>query len=256
MEIDHAVRAMFVRFYDDIRDHRLPGDCLVRIVTDSSGTAPISKVAPQVQSDAAYVFKNFKGIWDIRFGGGERFYLKNRDAGCRYIHYLITNPDVSLSAMELDRRVNPPPLGEDQISITGTTEHDSELIVAENIHSELQAITPEGLSRIREERVNLALELEDAKGRKDEEEVDEIDRKIQAVDQYLRSVSTKLGAARLVSDSTTRTEDTIRAAINRALKSIKSEDARLHAFLANKDILRFGVDNIYRSTDGVEWETS
>jgi hypothetical protein len=59
-----------------------------------------------------------------------------------------------------------------------------------------------------------------------------------------------------VSDSTTRTEDTIRAAINRALKSIKSEDARLHAFLANKDILRFGVDNIYRSTDGVEWETS
>jgi hypothetical protein len=209
-----------------------------------------------VQSDAAYVFKNFKGIWDIRFGGGERFYLKNRDAGCRYIHYLITNPDVSLSAMELDRRVNPPPLGEDQISITGTNEHDSELIVAENIHSELQAITPEGLSRIREERVNLALELEDAKGRKDEEEVDEIDRKIQAVDQYLRSVSTKLGAARLVSDSTTRTEDTIRAAINRALKSIKSEDARLHAFLANKDILRFGVDNIYRSTDGVEWETS
>ncbi len=256
VEIDHAIRAMFVRFFDDIRDHRLPGDCLVRIVTDSSGTAPIPIIATPVQNDAAYVFKNFKGIWDIRFRGGERFYLKNRDSGCRYLHHLLANPDVSLSALELERRVNPPPPEEDEITILGTNHHESELIVAEDIHSALEAISPDGLSRMNDTRADLVLELEEARLRNDEKDAVAIDGKIQALDKYLRSVSTKAGTARLVKDRTTKTEDTIRAAINRALKTIKSEDPRLHVHFSNKDILRFGVDNIYRSTDGVEWETS
>ena len=254
VEIGDAIRAMMVRYFDDIHNHALPGDCLVRIVTDSSGTAPTPILGARVEETEVNVFRPHRRVWEVRYQSGERFYPKGGDEGCRYLHYLLQHPGQTFDALELENIIHPPPPGEDETVIMGTNRHEAELVISANLADGLEAITPEGIGRLHAEREDLHHRLRLAQ--EDDEKTEDIKTKIKQIDAFFRSVTNKEGQARVLQGQKTRAEDRIRAAINRALKSIKKEDMNLHAHLKAKIVLRFGVDNIYDPPRGTVWITA
>lgn len=256
MEIDQAVKSMRIRYSDDIHEHRLPGDCLVRIATDSSGTVPSPVAETRVLDEPDCLFRRFDEVWEFRFLGGRKFIIKDNDTGCSYLHYLLSNPGESFSSSQLDRAAKPPVATQRDEEILGTNPLQTELSVVEELDHGGTAIDErtkaEVVSKIRDLRVARV----DAERANNSVELAEIDEELSGYEHYLNGSVTKSGASRKIQDPAKRMNDSVRAAFNRLLGVIGGKDARFHTHLTDRDCLIFGSDNAYRPPAGIAWVTA
>ncbi len=255
-EIDHAIKAMRIRYSDDIHEHRLPGDCLVRIATDSSGTVSSPVAETRVFDEPPCLFRRFDEVWEFRFIGGRKFIIKDNDTGCAYLHYLLSNPGESFSSHQLDRASKPPMPTRSDAEVLGTSPHQDELSVVEELDHGGTAID----ARTKTEILNKIKELRAARAEAERAgngiELGEIEEELNGYRRYLNGSVTNAGAARKIQDPTKRMNDSVRAAFNRLLGVIESKDARFHTHLTNRDHLIYGSDNAYRPPPGTDWVTA
>jgi len=256
VEIDQAIKAMRIRYSDDIHEHRLPGDCLVRIATDSSGTAPSPVAEARFLIEPDYLFRRFDEVWECRYFGGRRFIIKDNDTGCAYLHYLLSNPGESFSSFQLDRAAKPSAAIQSDSEVLGTDPHQAELSVIEGLDHGGEAIDARAKASVIKKLRDLRAARADAERSNNTTELAEIEEELEKYEHYLNGSVTNHGDSRKIQDPTKRMNDSVRAAFNRLLGVIADKDARFHAHLSDRTYLTFGTDNNYRPQAGVTWVTA
>jgi len=116
-EVNTAVDTMMGRHLTAIRERRLPGDSLLRIVYESN--SPISLPAPVGASEssdagsvtasdgvAKYVFQQSGQVWEVVCEGNPPFHIQNT-LGARYLDWLLHHPSEAISAFDLEKAVTP-----------------------------------------------------------------------------------------------------------------------------------------------------
>jgi 7-cyano-7-deazaguanine synthase in queuosine biosynthesis len=98
-EVNQVIDAAFGANGSRFRERTLPPTCLLRMVygLDASGADAAPAPAPQ---DGENVFRRSGKVWEVRYRGGKRFYLRPR-RGLTYIHALLQRPGSPFGALEL-----------------------------------------------------------------------------------------------------------------------------------------------------------
>jgi len=259
-DVDRSIAAICQKSFQDIYDHKLPSDCLIRIVTDKTGTAPAPRPAvhnPITESE--YIFRKQDDVWEIRFRAGRRFFVSDHDTGCTYLHYLITNPGESFTAHQLQLATCPSDPAATLEEVMGNDSQDDEkpnLDVNLGLSDGGIALDAQGIKDVQNRLVEIDEELIDAEKMDDTDEVNRLTAQKKRIEAYLRSSLNNKGEARKLQDPVKRKNDAVSASLRRLIIALRKKDKLLADHLTDKDILCYGAENIYRPSEPIDWATS
>lgn len=260
-DVDRAIAAICRTSFQEIYEHKLPSDCLIRIVTDASGTEPTPNPAtfnPVAEPEYAFI-KLDEEVWQIRFRAGSRFVVHANSTGCTYLHYLLTNPGESFTAYQLQRAVLPSNPACNLEDVLGLNSHDDEvpdLYVNLGLGSGGITLDDKGKEQIRERLAELDKELLDAKSLKDPDDITRLAEEKAQLEKYLRSSLNDKGRARKLQDPVKRKNDAVAASFRRLISALRKKDKPLADHLSNTAVLTYGTVNSYRPSEPISWHTS
>lgn len=254
-EVEKALETIISRHVSDVLNRRLPGDCLVRIVTDSRMTAPapIESQAPELPD--SYFWRR-GNLWEIRFQGGLSFPIQKHEKGCAYLHFLLKFHGDSHSACEviaattidacdiaLDERVSNEELATGGFAVTyGLPMSDAG-----------DAIDSIGITKCRDDLNNLRDKLADAKEFDHAQEQAALEEQIGELLSFMGRDLTPAGKSRKLKDRRKNQRDALRNSIDRTIEEIRKHDSALADHLADRTQLRLGVENSYSPNTSVDW---
>lgn len=231
-----VVDAALERHIKDIRRRKLAPSCLLRLVSDSVGSADSEAAStngtPQMELPD-HLFRNKGQAWQVRFAGGNDFILLP-SKGAAYLQILLDNPGVPLSAIDLAVRVSKQPEKFSLGSSGGTADVDA-----------LRAYH----ARLRE----LEDELEEARSDSDEARQVRLENEKESIIKEVRRNTSLGGKPRKGDDDRERIRKAVGNAIRRTISDIKLFDSRLADHLSSPT-LRGGMNPCYSPPNGTHWE--
>lgn len=257
-EIEAALSAIITRHAPEIVNRSLPGDCLIRIVTDSGMTAPSPDFQQPVELPDSYLWRR-GNVWEFRFEGGTAFPIQHHEKGCAYLQVLLRNQGDSMSVEEvraavavdvcdmvLDGALSEDELNSESFGITyGLPKNDAG-----------DALTETAIKKLRDELGLLRDRLADAKEFGNDAEQAQIEEEMGEILRSMNRDMDKQGRSRKVQDLRKNERDAMRNNIDRTIKEIREHDAALADHLADRRVLRLGVENRYVPNSHISWAFS
>ncbi|HVT29803.1 MAG TPA: 7-cyano-7-deazaguanine synthase [Lacipirellulaceae bacterium] len=252
-EIESVLKKMITQHAGDLLDHKLPGDCLLRVAIDRS----VSSVAAPSNSGTPRNFMWRRGnVWEIRYAGGSSFLVSKHQRGCAFLQQLLRNPgreltvheilsDTTLLAFDdvLDGKISSAELRDGFAESFGIPLSDGG-----------EAVDATALRACRERLSELRDELAEAKEANDDEKRAAVESEMDEIASYLKSSTGKDGRARKINDQRKRQRDAFRNSLTRTIEEIGGHDEQLHAHL--KASLVIGVKSVYSPKEPTAWTFS
>jgi hypothetical protein len=259
-DVDQSITTICKKSFQEIYEHKLPSDCLIRIVTDATGTTPAQRPPTyNPVADPEYVFHKQDDVWEIRFRAGRRFYLSDHSTGCAYLHYLITNPGESFTAHQLQLAVFPRAPAASLEEVIGSDSQDDEkpgLEVSPGLSDGGVTLDEEGKKQIQGRLAEVEEELSDATKLDDEAEMTRLTDEKKSIEEYLRSSLNMKGEARKIQDPVKRMNDAVSASLRRLIGAVRKKDKSFAAHLSDRNVLCHGSVNFYRPPASIAWAAS
>ena len=175
----------------------------------------------------AYVFRRAGRRWEVVFGGGTAFRLRNT-LGARYLNYLLHEPNEPIHAFDLEVEVQPEK-GEARVRDSFQPESD-----------------PQALREYRQALGRLQAERDAAREAGDGTEVERLEGEIEALKSALKGA----GAA----DTGERAFDNVRKALRVVLEQLRSGGPEEQAFAEHlRTHLSIGFECLYTQPQGRIW---
>ncbi len=216
-----------------IRKREFPASCTLRLVCDSAPSITPTPSKSHEPSLGDNVFRKKGQVWIVRFGGGEDFILLP-SKGAAYLHLLLSQPRVQLSAIDMACGVAKNPA---QYALGNAGEKsDREALAA--YHAKL---------------VELREDLQEAKDNNDHGAQERIQEEIESYSQQIREARGLGGRLRKESDDRERVRKAVGIAVKRAIKEIAQYDQRLADHFSPPHLI-CGRNPSYLPDQDVQWD--
>ncbi|CAJ0867482.1 7-cyano-7-deazaguanine synthase [Ralstonia mannitolilytica] len=252
-EVTGALDELGRRYFTQIRERSLPGDCLLRTVYESASVNSVPAVI-SMEKQPENFFRKRGAVWETRFQGRNTICLLNVDKGAEYINLLLAFPDREMSVYEIA-------VG----NAVNTIEHPAGSGIApEDIEDGYQVTQgiPLGdagdvadrraLNECKQQARELFEEMEEARERGDHARIEEIEKEMAALVKYIEGGKGLGGRQRRVGDKRKNVRDAFRNAVDRAIRQIEKYDKPLAEHL--KASIKYGNEVVYRPGMAITWE--
>mgnify|MGYP001372983418 CR=1 FL=1 len=252
-EVTGALDELGRRYFTQIRERSLPGDCLLRTVYESASVNSVPAVI-SMEKQPENFFRKRGAVWETRFQGRNTICLLNVDKGAEYINLLLAFPDREMSVYEIA-------VG----NAVNTIEHPAGSGIApEDIEDGYQVTQgiPLGdagdvadrraLNECKQQARELFEEMEEARVRGDHARIEEIEKEMAALVKYIEGGKGLGGRQRRVGDKRKNVRDAFRNAVDRAIRQIEKYDKPLAEHL--KASIKYGNEVVYRPGMVITWE--
>ena len=234
-QVTGVIDAGLAKYGPAIRKRELPASCLLRLVYDSAPAAPSAAPKEKETPLGDNVFRKKGQVWLVRYAGGDDFILLP-SKGAAYLHLLLSQPGVELSAIDAACQVAKNRV---QYALGDAGEKGGDRDALSAYHAQL---------------VELREQLQRAKDNNDAGEQERIQKEIEAYTQQIRESSGLGGRLRKASDDRERVRKAVGIAVKRAIEDIAQFDHRLADHL-HAPRLRCGQHLCYAPELGTQWET-
>lgn len=232
-QVTGAVDAALASHAKAIRKRELPPTCLLRLVSDSSGTS-IGSGPLEVAELGDNLFRKNGQAWQLRFAAGSEFILLP-SKGAAYLNILLANPGIQFSAVDLAFRVARNP--DRYVLGSAGTNLDDEAVKAYKAR----------LMELRED-------LDRAKRDNDIGPQEALQAEIDALTDELKQGRGLGNRLRRASDDRDRIRKAVGNAIRRTITHISQYDSRFAEHLKSP-ALRLGLNPLYSPSESISWET-
>jgi len=252
-EVTGAVDELGRRYFTQIRERSLPGDCLLRTVYESASVNSVPAVV-SVEKQPENFFRKRGAVWEVRFQGRNTICLLNVDKGAEYINLLLAFPDRETSVYEIacgsaanavdlpaNAGVAPEEIEDGFQIVTGAPLTDAGDVADRRALREWQ-------QRARE----LLGEIGEARDAGDHTRVEEIEEEMAFLTKALEGGKGLGGRQRRAGDKRKNVRDAFRNAVDRAIKQIEKYDKPLAEHL--KASIKHGNEVVYRPGIPITWE--
>lgn len=251
-EIASVIDRALAEHASALRQRTLPGDCLLRIVYESS----LPYVAPVIErqvDEPPNLFRRCGEAWEARFKGSERIVLNSVARGAEYIHYLLQHPNADMPVIEIVGRkgialcnyVSP----EDQ---TFAEMSDGFQITDGILLSDAGAIADHtAIAQYRQRSVDLLREIDCKRADGNAVEVQVLEEEIVQIAHAIEEAVGLGNRQRKAKDMRKNVRDAFRNAVNRAICKIDEYDSVLAEHL--KQHIIFGSTARYAPTKEILW---
>jgi hypothetical protein len=195
-------------------------------------------------------------VWEIRFNNGNSFPIQHHEKGCAYLHRILRAQGHPLTVSEVRSAVAMDACDialDGQISeqelITGGFAMTHGLPMADGG----SAVDETAIANYRNELSTLRDQLSDAREFDNAEEAARIEEKMEEVLRRVRKDVGPDGRSRKLQDLRKRERDALRNNIDRTIDEIRRHDEALAVHLADRKLLRLGVENCYAPDPYVSW---
>ena len=202
-------------------------ECGVRGAELKSGRADGSSTAG-AKGGRAYAFRWTGRDWEVVWGGGRAFHLPNV-LGSRYVNYLLHEPNVPISAFDLEVAIQP---------------EKGEARCRNSIQPESDA---RALREYAQELRRLQASRDRAQAAGNPEEVARLEGEIEAVEAALQGSS--------AADTGRRARDNVRKAVAVVMEQLRGGGPEERALVEHLEAhLSIGLECLYSQPDGRIWE--
>ena len=180
------------------------------------------------ESKSPYLFRWTGRDWEVVLGGGRAFHLPNV-LGSRYVNYLLHEPNVPISAFDLEVAVQPE---KGEARSRNSIQPESDARALREYAQELR--------RLQESR-------ERAQAAGNPEEVERLEGEIEAVEAALQGSS--------AADTGRRARDNVRKAVAVVMEQLRGGGPEERALVEHLQVhLSIGLECLYSQPDGRIWE--
>lgn len=252
-EVTGALDELGRRYFTQIRERSLPGDCLLRTVYESASVNSVPAVI-SMEKQPENFFRKRGAVWETRFQGRNTICLLNVDKGAEYINLLLAFPDREMSVYEIavGNAVNTI----EQPAGSGIAPEDIEdgYQVTQGIPlgDAGDVADRRALNECKQQARELFEEMEEARERDDHARIEEIEKEMAALVKYIEGGKGLGGRQRRVGDKRKNVRDAFRNAVDRAIRQIEKYDKPLAEHL--KASIKYGNEVVYRPGMAITWE--
>lgn len=252
-EVTGALDELGRRYFTQIRERSLPGDCLLRTVYESASVNSVPAVI-SMEKQPENFFRKRGAVWETRFQGRNTICLLNVDKGAEYINLLLAFPDREMSVYEIavGNAVNTI----EQPAGSGIAPEDIEdgYQVTQGIPlgDAGDVADRRALNECKQQARELFEEMEEARERDDHARIEEIEKEMAALVKYIEGGKGLGGRQRRVGDKRKNVRDAFRNAVDRAIRQIEKYDKPLAEHL--KASIKYGNEVVYRPGMVITWE--
>ena len=252
-EVTGALDELGRRYFTQIRERSLPGDCLLRTVYESASVNSVPAVI-SMEKQPENFFRKRGAVWETRFQGRNTICLLNVDKGAEYINLLLAFPDREMSVYEIavGNAVNTI----EQPAGSGIAPEDIEdgYQVTQGIPlgDAGDVADRRALNECKQQARELFEEMEEARERGDHARIEEIEKEMAALVKYIEGGKGLGGRQRRVGDKRKNVRDAFRNAVDRAIRQIEKYDKPLAEHL--KASIKYGNEVVYRPGMAITWE--
>ena len=252
-EVTGALDELGRRYFTQIRERSLPGDCLLRTVYESASVNSVPAVI-SLEKQPENFFRKRGAVWETRFQGRNTICLLNVDKGAEYINLLLAFPDREMSVYEIavGNAVNTI----EQPAGSGIAPEDIEdgYQVTQGIPlgDAGDVADRRALNECKQQARELFEEMEEARERGDHARIEEIEKEMAALVKYIEGGKGLGGRQRRVGDKRKNVRDAFRNAVDRAIRQIEKYDKPLAEHL--KASIKYGNEVVYRPDMAITWE--
>ncbi|MFN4343166.1 MAG: 7-cyano-7-deazaguanine synthase [Azonexus sp.] len=252
-EVTGALDELGRRYFTQIRERSLPGDCLLRTVYESASVNSVPAVI-SLEKQPENFFRKRGAVWETRFQGRNTICLLNVDKGAEYINLLLAFPDREMSVYEIavGNAVNTI----EQPAGSGIAPEDIEdgYQVTQGIPlgDAGDVADRRALNECKQQARELFEEMEEARERGDHARIEEIEKEMAALVKYIEGGKGLGGRQRRVGDKRKNVRDAFRNAVDRAIRQIEKYDKPLAEHL--KASIKYGNEVVYRPGMAITWE--
>lgn len=252
-EVTGALDELGRRYFTQIRERSLPGDCLLRTVYESASVNSVPAVI-SMEKQPENFFRKRGAVWETRFQGRNTICLLNVDKGAEYINLLLAFPDREMSVYEIavGNAVNTI----EQPAGSGIAPEDIEdgYQVTQGIPlgDAGDVADRRALNECKQQARELFEEMEEARERGDHARIEEIEKEMAALVKYIEGGKGLGGRQRRVGDKRKNVRDAFRNAVDRAIRQIEKYDKPLAEHL--KASIKYGNEVVYRPDMAITWE--
>lgn len=252
-EVTGALDELGRRYFTQIRERSLPGDCLLRTVYESASVNSVPAVI-SMEKQPENFFRKRGAVWETRFQGRNTICLLNVDKGAEYINLLLAFPDREMSVYEIavGNAVNTI----EQPAGSGIAPEDIEdgYQVTQGIPlgDAGDVADRRALNECKQQARELFEEMEEARERDDHARIEEIEKEMAALVKYIEGGKGLGGRQRRVGDKRKNVRDAFRNAVDRAIRQIEKYDKPLAEHL--KASIKFGNEVVYRPGVPITWD--
>jgi len=176
---------------------------------------------------SAWLFRWTGRDWKVVYGGGEPFYLPGTQ-GAAYVDYLLHNPNIPISAFDLEVAVQPEKGG---ARSRNSIQPESDAQACRQYR--------EVLRRLRDQR-------QEAQAAGDREAVEEVDEEIEVLEAALGASSTP--------DTGERAYDNVRQRVRSVMEHLRKQGQQERAFAEHlRTHLSIGFECLYSQPEGRIW---
>jgi len=252
-EVMWALDKVHSRNVTAIRERTLPGDCLLRTVYESGSVISVPAVAAKVELPTNF-FRRRGEEWEARFNARNPITLLNVNKGCGYIQILLARPRQEISIFEIacgcaiddcDAVLKTQPDSDDLaegFQITQGVQLGDAGVVADR----------KAVLQYKARAKALLLEVEEARGNGDAEQVADLEEEIIQVARAISEATGTKGRLRKTKDTRKNVLDAFRSAVKRAITTIERYDKPLAEHLTGS--IKFGYETVYQPGTDVVWE--
>jgi hypothetical protein len=194
-------------------------------------------IRPVDQSLPQNIFRQRGARWEVRFNGGETFWL-NRQKGVEYLTRLLQAPHKQFSALELIHNGISDAPTEASLKASGINNSDATVI-----------------NQLRQRQKDLREEIEEALEFNDEARAESLELEADKVESLLKSLVRPGGKITKSSDPMKKPREAVRIALERAFQAMREQGLQSLAAHLDQFIDRKGVV-IYRPSTPIIWETT
>lgn len=252
-EVTGALDELGRRYFTQIRERSLPGDCLLRTVYESASVNSVPAVI-SMEKQPENFFRKRGAVWETRFQGRNTICLLKVDKGAEYINLLLAFPDREMSVYEIavGNAVNTI----EQPAGSGIAPEDIEdgYQVTQGIPlgDAGDVADRRALNECKQQARELFEEMEEARERGDHARIEEIEKEMAALVKYIEGGKGLGGRQRRVGDKRKNVRDAFRNAVDRAIRQIEKYDKPLAEHL--KASIKYGNEVVYRPDMAITWE--
>jgi|TARA_B100000315_G_scaffold259748_1_gene317002 hypothetical protein len=214
-----------------------------------------------VKPEESYQFSLSGNIWVITYAD-ETIRLQD-SLGLKYIHYLLLHPEKEIFALELKREINPVFLFKDQDGYERLgNEEVSKLLIEGKLRSmptgtsgaKEEILDDQAVKEYKDELKRLTIKLNDAEELSQDEEAEEIRKKIEILMKQLSAGHDHHGQPREFTDESEKARVSVSKAVRASLEKIKDDKTGLPALWRHFcSTLSAGISCSYKPEKPMPW---
>lgn len=252
-DVTGAVDVLGKRYFTQIRERTLHGDCLLRTVYESASVISVPAVASS-ERRPDNVFRKRGGGWEARFLGRNEILLQGVDKGAAYINLLLAHPNRETSVYEIVCSYALNPVGSAADAGLGNDEMEDGFQITTGAPMGDAGVVADrtAVNQYRRKVQMLLTEKAEAEDEDDHERIDEIEEELAQIAAAITGAVGKGGRLRKVADKRKNVRDAFRNAVNRAITYIGQYDKALAEHL--KSSIKHSNEVAYRPEITIAWD--